>query len=100
MDISYVKERGKERKEEKIILNDFIAVKGEKAQGNKLSSKKVHKLTLIENEIEQHEVVDEVISSELSDEKNKPESLHSQLDSKNKIIIDEDSTNNQFKLEL
>ena len=30
------------------MLNDFIAVKGEKAQGNKLSSKKVHKLTLIE----------------------------------------------------
>ena len=47
LDISFVKERGKERKEEKIILNDFIAIKGEKAQGNKLSSKKVHKLTLL-----------------------------------------------------
>ena len=100
LDISFVKQRGKERKEEKIILNDFIAVKGEKAQGNKLSSKKVHKLTLIENEIEQQEVVDEVSSSELSDEKNKSESLDSELNSKNKIIIDEDSTNNQFKLEL
>ena len=100
LDISFVKERGKERKEEKITLNDFIAVKGEKAQGNKLSSKKVHKLTLIENEIEQQKVVDEVSSSELSDEKNKSESLDSELNSKNKIIIDEDSTNNQFKLEL
>ena len=100
LNISFVKQRGKERKEEKIILNDFIAVKGEKAQGNKLSSKKVHKLTLIENEIEQQEVVDEVSSSELSDEKNKSESLDSELNSKNKIIIDEDSTNNQFKLEL
>ena len=48
LDISFVKERGKDRKEVKIMLNDFIAVKGEKAQGNKLSSKKVHKLTLIE----------------------------------------------------
>ena len=57
LNISFVKQRGKERKEEKIILNDFIAVKGEKAQGNKLSSKKVHKLTLIENEIEQQDIV-------------------------------------------
>ena len=52
------------------------------------------------NEIEQQKVVDEVSSSELSDEKNKSESLDSELNSKNKIIIDEDSTNNQFKLEL
>ena len=74
MDISFVKERGKERKEEKIILNDFIAIKGEKAQGNKLSSKKVHKLTLIEKEIEQEEVVvDEVSSSDLSDKKSESE---------------------------
>ncbi|MGB2279461.1 MAG: DNA gyrase/topoisomerase IV subunit A, partial [Flavobacteriales bacterium] len=101
LDISFVKERGKDRKEEKIILNDFIAVKGEKAQGNKLSSKKVHKLTLIEKEIEQEEVVvDEVSSSELSDEKNESEPIENEKDSETKIIIDEDSTDNQFKLEL
>ncbi len=101
LDISFVKERGKERKEEKIILNDFIAVKGEKAQGNKLSSKKVHKLTLLEKEIEQEEVVvDEVSSSELSNEKNESEPIENEKDSETKIIIDEDSTDNQFKLEL
>lgn len=101
LDISFVKERGKERKEEKIILNDFIAIKGEKAQGNKLSSKKVHKLTLKEKVIEQEEVVvDEVSSSELPDEKNESETTENKKDSETKIIIDEDSTDNQFKLEL
>ena len=98
--ISFVKKRGKDRKEEKIILNDFIAVKGEKAQGNKLSSKKIHKLTLIEKEIEQEVVVDDVSSLELIDKKNESESLNNEIDPENKIIIDEDSNNNQFKLEL
>ena len=101
LDISFVKERGKERKEEKINLNDFIAVKGEKAQGNKLSSKKVHKLNLIEKEIEQEDVVvDEVSFSELSDKNNESEPIDNEKDSETKIIIDEDSTDNQFKLEL
>ena len=66
-----------------------------------MSSKKVHKLTLIEKEIEQEEVVvDEVSSSELSDEKNVSDSIENETDSETKIIIDEDSTDNQFKLEL
>ena len=100
LDVSFVKERGKERKEEKITLNDFIAVKGEKAQGNKLSSKKVHKLTLIEKKIELEIDVDKVSSSELSNKKNESEPVDNKKDFENKIIIDEDSTNNQFKLEL
>jgi hypothetical protein len=56
---------------------------------------------LIEKEIEQEEVVvDEVSSSELSDEKNESEPIENETDSETKIIIDEDSTDNQFKLEL
>ena len=83
------------------MLNDFISVKGEKAQGNKLSSKKVHKLTLIEKEIEQEDIViNKVSSSELSNKKNESKSEENEIDSENKLIIDEDSTNNQFKLEL
>ena len=69
-------------------------------QGNKLSSKKIHKLTLIEKEIEQEVVVDDVSSLELIDKKNESESLNNEIDPENKIIIDEDSNNNQFKLEL
>ena len=66
-----------------------------------MSSKKVHKLTLKEKVIEQEEVVvDEVSSSELSDEKNESETTENKKDSETRIIIDEDSTDNQFKLEL
>ena len=79
---------------------DFIAVKGEKAQGNKLSSKKVHKLLLVEKEIEQDQVLVEDSSSLLSDNINESEPTDNDTDSKNKIIIDENSTDNQFKLEL
>ena len=48
VEISYVKERGKERKNEVISIFDFIAVKGEKALGNKLTSKKLKSISLIE----------------------------------------------------
>ena len=65
-----------------------------------MSSKKVHKLTLIEKEIEQEVVVDEVSSSDLSFKNNESEPIENETDSETKIIIDEDSTDNQFKLEL
>ena len=66
-----------------------------------MSSKKVHKLTLLEKEIEQEEiVVDEDSSSKLFDEKNESEPIENEKDTETKIIIDEDSTDNQFKLEL
>ena len=48
VEISYVKERGKERKNEVISISDFIAVKGEKTLGNKLTSKKLKSISLIE----------------------------------------------------
>jgi len=100
LNVSFVKERGKDRKEENFILNDFIAVKGEKAQGNKLSPKKVHKLNLIEKEIENvpeektDDVTENVVRNDDSDESK------TDAESDTKIIIDEDSTDNQFKLEL
>ena len=39
----FVKQKGKESKEEKINLEEFISVKGWRALGNKLSNKKVKK---------------------------------------------------------
>jgi topoisomerase-4 subunit A len=100
LNVSFVKERGKDRKEENFILNDFIAVKGEKAQGNKLSPKKVHKLNLIEKEIENvpEEKTDDVIENVVRNDDSDESKTDSESDTK--IIIDEDSTDNQFKLEL
>ena len=49
--VSHVKERGKERKVENVDLASFIAVKGQQAQGNKLSTKKIQQIELLESEI-------------------------------------------------
>ena len=65
-----------------------------------MSSKKVHKLLLVEKEIEQDQVLVEDSSSLLSDNINESEPIDNDTDSKTKIIIDENSTDNQFKLEL
>ena len=65
-----------------------------------MSSKKVHKLTLIEKEIQQDQFLVEDSPLLLSDKKNESELTDNDTDSKTKIIIDENSTDNQFKLEL
>jgi topoisomerase-4 subunit A len=100
----YVKERGKDRKEENINAVDFIAVKGDKAQGNKLSSKKIQKIELIEAEIVEEETVNTEEVTPHSDEShvdtNDDELKAEKSNDDSKIIIDEDSTDNQFKLEL
>jgi len=102
--VSFVKERGKDRKEESINAVEFIAVKGDKAQGNKLSSKKIQKIELIEPEIEEDEtVIAEEVTSHSDEPKadaNDDELKAEKTDDDSKIIIDEDSTDNQFKLEL
>jgi len=67
VEIVFVKEKGKDRKTEIINIEKFIAVKGEKALGNKLTSKKVKEINLIdslpyEEVIEQEvELIEEVI---------------------------------------
>ena len=67
VEIVFVKEKGKERKTEIINIEEFIAVKGEKALGNKLTSKKVKEINLIDSlpykeVIEQEvEIIEEII---------------------------------------
>ena len=67
VEIVFVKEKGKERQTEIINIEKFIAVKGEKALGNKLTSKKVKEINLIdslpyEEGIEQVvEIIEEII---------------------------------------
>jgi topoisomerase-4 subunit A len=48
VEIVFVKEKGKDRKEEKINLEEFINVKGTKALGNKLTNKKVKEINTLE----------------------------------------------------
>jgi len=67
VEIVFVKEKGKERQTEIINIEEFIAVKGEKALGNKLTSKKVKEINLIDSlpykeVIEQEvEIIEEII---------------------------------------
>jgi topoisomerase-4 subunit A len=70
VEIIFLKEKGKERQTEIIDLEKFIAIKGEKALGNKLTSKKIKDINLLDslpyNEIiaieeEASELIEEII---------------------------------------
>ena len=45
----FTKEKGKERRTEVINIEEFIAIKGEKALGNKLTSRKVKEINLLDS---------------------------------------------------
>jgi topoisomerase-4 subunit A len=47
VELIFQKEKGKDRQTEIINLEDFITVKGEKALGNKLTSKKIKEINLL-----------------------------------------------------
>ena len=98
-EVVYKKEKGKERKVEKINLSEFISVKGVSAQGNKLTNNKVNEINVLNplpeiltNQEEKADNTNEA-SSEKDDSNNESEKSKT-------IIIDENSTDNQFKLEL
>ena len=48
VEIIFQKEKGKDREKEVINIEEFINVKGEKALGNKLSSKKIKEINLLD----------------------------------------------------
>ena len=58
--VIYVKTKGKDRKEEEIIFEDFISLKGWKALGNKLSNKKIKEIKLSDSLPFDQEIVAEV----------------------------------------
>ena len=67
VELSFLKEKGKDRQTEIINLEEFITIKGEKALGNKLTSKKIKEINLLEPlpyieviAIEEEQVVSEV----------------------------------------
>ena len=59
IEVVFVKERGKERQKKIINIEDFISVKGSKAMGNKLTSKNVKEINLIESLPYNEEYLDE-----------------------------------------
>ena len=118
VEISFSKERGQERKKESVSINEFISVKGIKAQGNRLSTKKILKLNLVESveeeiEPEQDVILEEVVvdntkgasltdsqeqSTTLDESNDEPKSVSENND--DKIIIESEDSQNQFKLDL
>lgn len=65
-ELVFVKEKGKDRETEIIDLEEFISIKGEKALGNKLTSKKVKEINLLDPlpftpEVEVEEVETEIL---------------------------------------
>ena len=115
LEIVFKKERGKDRKLETIELADFIAVKGMKAQGNRLTAEKVNEINLLDSLPEPEKVEEvEIVAPEIEEVKEEeevavaPEPIVEEIAEKKEqslpdndtIIIEEDSTDNQFKLEL
>lgn len=115
LEIVFKKERGKDRKLETIELADFIAVKGMKAQGNRLTAEKVNEINLLDSLPEPEKVKEvEIVATEIEEVKEEeevavaPEPIVEEIAEKKEqslpdngtIIIEEDSTDNQFKLEL
>ncbi|MGC6428914.1 MAG: DNA gyrase/topoisomerase IV subunit A [Flavobacteriales bacterium] len=93
LEIVFAKERGKERKEDTISISDFITVKGIGAQGNRLSPKKIIKMNLIEPE-------ETKIVEETNQDNNENEIKNIDSQESDKIIIDSENDQNQFKLNL
>ena len=104
VEIIYKKEKGKDRKIEQINLSEFIAIKGVSAQGNKLTNNKINEINLLKTkrlsvQEEKEEDTEEVIVEKQKDFLEKNEKKKESIETK-KIVIDENSTDNQFKLEL
>ncbi|MCB9203017.1 MAG: DNA gyrase/topoisomerase IV subunit A [Flavobacteriales bacterium] len=67
--LSFTEENGKAKDDETIILNEFIAIKGIKAQGNQLTKNKVDKMSFeVEDEEEDVDIFEQEHFSPDSDE--------------------------------
>ena len=88
IEVLYKKEKGKERKKDIIDLENFIAIKGPKSIGNRLSSNKINSVNLLDPlEYTEH------VESKIDEESN-----NINLDIP--LTITNDDDNNQTSLEL
>ena len=83
VELVFVKEKGKDRKTEIINIEEFISVKGEKALGNKLTSKKVKEINLLEPFPYTEELI-EIVEEEIIE---KSESVEKLLEVKPEIEL-------------
>ena len=83
VELVFVKEKGKDRKTEIINIEEFISVKGEKALGNKLTSKKVKEINLLEPLPYTEELI-EIVKEEIIE---KSESVEKLLEVKPEIEL-------------
>ncbi len=71
VELVFVKEKGKDRKTEIINLEEFIAIKGAKAIGNRLTSKKIKEINLLSplpyTEVVDVEEVPEILPEEVEE---------------------------------
>jgi len=70
-EVVFVKQKGKDRKKEKINLEEFISVKGWKSLGNKLSNKKVKEIKWLDS-LPYEEVSESNDTIPIKDEHNEP----------------------------
>ena len=110
-ELIFVKEKGKERRTEIINIEGFISVKGEKALGNKLTSRKVKEINLLkplpydESFIEEdfHEINKEKKDKNLQIQSDIKLEITNELKEENNIINEESNDENsagQITLEL
>jgi len=66
VELVFVKEKGKERQTELINLQEFISIKGEKALGNKLTSKKIKEINLLSPLPYTEPVTKEIVDNEIA----------------------------------
>jgi topoisomerase-4 subunit A len=66
VELVFVKEKGKERQTELINLEEFISIKGEKALGNKLTSKKIKEINLLSPLPYTEPVTEEIVDSKIA----------------------------------
>ncbi|MBT6699097.1 MAG: DNA gyrase/topoisomerase IV subunit A, partial [Flavobacteriales bacterium] len=70
-EVVFVKQKGKDRKKEKINLEEFISIKGWKSLGNKLSNKKVKEIKWLDS-LPYEEVSESNDTIPIKDEHNEP----------------------------
>ena len=79
IELVFVKEKGRDRQTEIINLEEFISVKGVKAIGNKLTSKKVKEINLL-TPLPYTEIVEEIKLEVLPEEEEKVIEVKTEID--------------------
>jgi len=110
VELIFMKEKGKERQKEVINIHEFINIKGERALGNKLTSKKIKEINLLDPlpyteiiDIKEEEISDSEIEQKVTAEFKTGIQLNITNDSTEQIkpeVNDDQENEGQITLEL